>query len=280
MPCGNERPSPTARGSGSRVGPSRSRTTRSRALGAGAAASRWAPGHGYERARLLNPGLVYCSVSGFGAGAGAALPGYDRLVQAVGGLMSVTGPAPGEPVRTGVALVDVLTGLHAAVGVLAALREREATGEGQHVEVHLLTSLLSGMVNQPAGYTLAGAVPGILGNRHPSIAPYEVFEAAGRPLVVAVGNDRQFAAPRPPPAPARGAHRRAHRLAGLLTGAETAATPLSARIRPVRKPSARRRPVRIPSARVPLARAPMTGGRPRPGTARRGFYRPGSSKIP
>lgn len=151
-------------------------------------------GLGYERAHALNPGLVYCSVSGFGPGPGAALPGYDLLVQAVGGLMSVTGPGPGEPVKTGVALVDVLTGLHAAVGVLAALRERETTGEGQHVEVNLLTSLLSSMVNQAAGYTLAGAVPGILGNRHPSIAPYEVFEAADRQLVVAVGNDRQFAA--------------------------------------------------------------------------------------
>ncbi|MFJ3791143.1 CaiB/BaiF CoA transferase family protein [Kitasatospora sp. NPDC090091] len=151
-------------------------------------------GLGHRDALALNPRLVYCSVTGFGAGAGAALPGYDLLVQAVGGLMSVTGAAPGEPVKTGVAVVDVLTGLHAAVGVLAALRERDATGKGQVVEVDLLSTLLSSMVNQSAGYTLAGAVPGILGNRHPSIAPYEVFPAADRPLVVAVGNDRQFAA--------------------------------------------------------------------------------------
>nr|WP_241003122.1 CoA transferase [Streptomyces sp. CB01881] len=150
-------------------------------------------GLGHQEARALNPRLVYCSVTGFGPGAGAALPGYDLLVQAVGGLMSVTGPAPGEPVKTGVALVDVLTGLHAAVGVLAALRERDATGEGQLVEVNLLSTLLSSLVNQSAGYTLAGVVPGILGNRHPSIAPYEVFTAADRPLVIAVGNDRQFA---------------------------------------------------------------------------------------
>ena len=148
----------------------------------------------YEGARELNPGLVYCSVTGFGAGEGAALPGYDLLVQAVGGLMSVTGPGPGQPVKTGVALVDVLTGLHAAVGVLAALRHREATGEGQRVEVNLLSTLLSSMVNQSAGYTAAGVVPGILGNRHPSIAPYEVFDASDRPFVLAVGNDRQFAA--------------------------------------------------------------------------------------
>ncbi|MGW3950456.1 CaiB/BaiF CoA transferase family protein [Streptomyces sp. NPDC004752] len=151
-------------------------------------------GLGYEAAREANPGLVYCSVTGFGTGEGAQLPGYDLLVQAVGGLMSVTGPAPGQPVKTGVALVDVLTGLHAAVGVLAALRHREATGVGQHVQVSLLSCLLSSMVNQSGGYVLAGAVPGILGNRHPSIAPYEVFQTKDRPLVIAVGNDRQFAA--------------------------------------------------------------------------------------
>jgi crotonobetainyl-CoA:carnitine CoA-transferase CaiB-like acyl-CoA transferase len=147
----------------------------------------------YDSARAINPGLVYCSVTGFGSGAGAALPGYDLLIQAVGGLMSVTGPGPGQPVKTGVALVDVLTGLHAAVGVLAALRHREATGEGQHVEVNLLSCLLSSLVNQAGGYTLAGQVPGILGNRHPSIAPYEVFDTADRAMALAVGNDRQFA---------------------------------------------------------------------------------------
>ena len=148
----------------------------------------------YDAARALNPDIVYCSVTGFGSGGGASLPGYDLLVQAVGGLMSVTGPGPGQPVKTGVALVDVLTGLHAAVGILAALRHREATGEGQRVEVNLLSTLLSSMVNQSAGFTAAGVVPGILGNRHPSIAPYEVFEASDRPFVLAVGNDRQFAA--------------------------------------------------------------------------------------
>ncbi|MCM2423707.1 CoA transferase [Streptomyces sp. RKAG293] len=151
-------------------------------------------GLSYEQARAVNPGVVYCSVTGFGSGEGAALPGYDLLLQAVGGLMSVTGPEPGEPVKTGVAVVDVLTGLHAAIGVLAALRHRDATGEGQHVEVNLLSSLLSSLVNQAGGFTLAGAVPGIMGNRHPSIAPYEVYPAADRPMVIAVGNDRQFAA--------------------------------------------------------------------------------------
>ncbi|GAB3493435.1 CaiB/BaiF CoA transferase family protein [Amycolatopsis cihanbeyliensis] len=148
----------------------------------------------YARVREANPGVVYCSVTGFGADAGADLPGYDLLAQAVGGLMSVTGPAPGEPVKVGVALVDVLTGLHATVGVLAALRHRERTGEGQLVELNLLGTLLSSMVNQSAAYTHTGVAPGIMGNRHPSIAPYAVFPAADRPLVVAVGNDRQFAA--------------------------------------------------------------------------------------
>jgi len=151
-------------------------------------------GLSYDEVAAINPRLVYCSITGFGSGKGAALPGYDLLVQAVGGLMSITGPAPDQPVKVGVALVDVLTGLHAAVGVLAALRARESSGRGQLVEVNLLSTLLSSLVNQGAGYTAAGVVPGILGNRHPSIAPYEVFPTMDRPLVVAVGNDRQFAA--------------------------------------------------------------------------------------
>ncbi|RDI69102.1 CaiB/BaiF CoA transferase family protein [Nocardia pseudobrasiliensis] len=151
-------------------------------------------GLSYERVRAGNPGVVYCSISAFGAAEGAALPGYDLLLQAVGGLMSITGSRPDEPTKVGVALVDVLAGLHASVGILAALRYREATGRGQHVEVNLLSSLLSGMVNQSAGYTMAGVVPGIMGNRHPSIVPYEVFDTADRPLALAVGTDAQFAA--------------------------------------------------------------------------------------
>jgi crotonobetainyl-CoA:carnitine CoA-transferase CaiB-like acyl-CoA transferase len=151
-------------------------------------------GLGYEAVRTANPGVVYASITGFGRGAGADLPGYDLLVQAVGGLMSVTGPAPGEPTKVGVALVDVVTGLHAAVAVLAALRHRERTGQGQRVEVNLLSSLLSALVNQTSGYVVAGTVPGIIGNRHPSIAPYQVLPTADRSIVVAVGNDRQFRA--------------------------------------------------------------------------------------
>ncbi|MER6097980.1 CoA transferase [Streptomyces sp. NPDC001728] len=149
-------------------------------------------GLGYEDVRAGNPGLVYCSVTGFGAAEGARLPGYDLLVQAMGGLMSVTGEPNGQGMKAGVALVDVITGLHAGLGVLAALRHRERTGEGQRVEVSLLSSLLSALTNQAAAHLGAGVVPSAMGNRHPSIAPYEVFEALDRPLVLAVGNDRQF----------------------------------------------------------------------------------------
>jgi crotonobetainyl-CoA:carnitine CoA-transferase CaiB-like acyl-CoA transferase len=151
-------------------------------------------GLGPRELRARHPELVYCSISGFGSGPGAAIPGYDLLVQAVGGLMSVTGDAAGEPVKAGVALVDVITGLHASLGILAALRHRDATGEGQHVEVNLLSSLLSAMVNQASAFAVAGVVPGRMGNAHPSIAPYETFPAADRPIAIAVGNDRQFAA--------------------------------------------------------------------------------------
>jgi crotonobetainyl-CoA:carnitine CoA-transferase CaiB-like acyl-CoA transferase len=151
-------------------------------------------GLGARELRARHPALIYCSISGFGSGAGAAIPGYDLLVQAVGGLMSVTGDAAGEPVQAGVALVDVITGLHASLGILAALRHRDATGEGQCVEVNLLGSLLSAMVNQASAFAVAGVVPGRMGNAHPSIAPYETFPAADRPIALAVGNDRQFAA--------------------------------------------------------------------------------------
>lgn len=153
-----------------------------------------AMGLGYDELAAEHPGLIYCSISGFGSGEGAALPGYDLLVQAMGGLMSVTGPGPGEPTKVGVALVDVITGLHASVGILSALHHRDETGVGQHVEVNLLSSLLSALVNQSSAYVAGGVVPGILGNAHPSIAPYEVYITADRPLVIAVGNDGQFAA--------------------------------------------------------------------------------------
>jgi crotonobetainyl-CoA:carnitine CoA-transferase CaiB-like acyl-CoA transferase len=150
-------------------------------------------GLGYERLSAANPGLVYCSVTGFGSGeAGAALPGYDLLVQALGGLMSVTGEPSGPPLKVGVALVDVVAGLFAAVGILAALEHRHRSGRGQLVEVDLLSSLLAALVNQASGYTVAGAVPRRIGNSHPSIAPYELLATGAGDLVLAVGNDRQF----------------------------------------------------------------------------------------
>jgi crotonobetainyl-CoA:carnitine CoA-transferase CaiB-like acyl-CoA transferase len=152
-------------------------------------------GLGWAQLSAANPGLVYCSVTGFGAGeVGATMPGYDLLIQALGGLMSITGPADGEPSKVGVALVDVLAGLFAAVGILAALRHRDATGAGQRVEVDLYSALLAALVNQGSAYTVAGVVPGRMGNRHPSIALYELFKTGAGELVVAVGNDRQFAA--------------------------------------------------------------------------------------
>jgi crotonobetainyl-CoA:carnitine CoA-transferase CaiB-like acyl-CoA transferase len=150
-------------------------------------------GLGYDRLIAEQPGLVYCSITGFGAGEGARLPGYDLLVQALGGLMSITGSPRGEPQKVGVALVDVLAGLFASVGILAALRHRDATGEGQRIEVDLLSSLLAALVNQASGFTLAGVVPGRMGNAHPSIAPYELYPTAEGELVLAIGNERQFA---------------------------------------------------------------------------------------
>ncbi len=151
-------------------------------------------GLGYEQLSAEHDGLIYCSITGFGSGAGAMLPGYDLLVQAVGGLMSITGEADGDPQKVGVALVDVISGLFAAVGILAAVRHRERTGEGQLIEVNLLHSLLAALANQASGYTIAGAVPGRMGNAHPSISPYELYRAADGELALAVGNDRQFGA--------------------------------------------------------------------------------------
>jgi crotonobetainyl-CoA:carnitine CoA-transferase CaiB-like acyl-CoA transferase len=147
-----------------------------------------------ETLRAENPRLIYCSITGFGSGSGGAeLPGYDLLIQALGGLMSITGDPEGEPMKVGVAMVDILAGLFASVGILAALRHREASGEGQVVEVDLFSSLLAALANQASAYSLAGVVAGRMGNRHPSISPYELLSTGDGDLVLAVGNDRQFA---------------------------------------------------------------------------------------
>jgi crotonobetainyl-CoA:carnitine CoA-transferase CaiB-like acyl-CoA transferase len=151
-------------------------------------------GLGWEAMHALSPGLVYCSITGFGDGEGARLPGYDLLVQALGGLMAITGARDGEPQKVGVALVDVLTGLFACTGILAALRHRDATGDGQLVSVDLFSCLLASLVNQGSAYTVAGVVPPRMGNAHPSISPYELYPTGAGELVLAVGNDRQFAA--------------------------------------------------------------------------------------
>jgi crotonobetainyl-CoA:carnitine CoA-transferase CaiB-like acyl-CoA transferase len=151
-------------------------------------------GLGYDALAGNNPGLVYCSITGFGTDAGAGLPGYDLLIQALGGLMSITGAPDGEPQKVGVALVDVICGLFAAVGILAAVRHRDRTGQGQRVQLDLLSCLLAALVNQGAAYTLAGEVAGRMGNSHPSVAPYEVLRAADADLVLAVGTDGQFRA--------------------------------------------------------------------------------------
>lgn len=149
-------------------------------------------GLGYETARSINPGIVYLSISGFGTGKGASLPGYDLVVQAVSGLMSLTGEPDGPPYRAGIAMFDVMTGLHGAIGILAALHQRQATGKGQHIDVNLLSSALSGLVNHSGAYTSAGVVPARMGNAHPSIYPYQPMPTKDRDVIIAAGNDRQF----------------------------------------------------------------------------------------
>ena len=150
-------------------------------------------GLGFDDVRADNPEIVYCSVTGYGSGGGAALPGYDFIVQAVGGLMSITGEADSEPVKVGVAVVDVMTAKDAVIGILAALRARDLTGRGQRVEVNLLSSLLGSLANQASGFLATGSSPTRMGNQHPSIAPYETLRCRDGMLAVACGNDAQFA---------------------------------------------------------------------------------------
>ena len=150
-------------------------------------------GLGYEAVSAENPGVVYCELSGFGEAAGRELPGYDPLVQALGGLMSITGP-PGAPSKAGVALVDVIAGLYGTTAVLAALHERASSGRGQRVTANLLHVTLASLVNQATGWLGAGAEPTGLGNVHPSIEPFATFRAADGELMICAGNDRQFAA--------------------------------------------------------------------------------------
>jgi len=147
----------------------------------------------YDAVAAANPAVVYASISGFGSGPrGAQLPGYDLIVQAISGLMSVTGDPDGEPYRAGVAVFDVISGLHTTIGILAALNHRQQTGRGQHVETSLLASAMSGLVNQTGAYVAGGVVPFRMGNSHPSLFPYEPLPCADGELIVTAGNDVQF----------------------------------------------------------------------------------------
>ena len=147
----------------------------------------------YDSVARANPGVVYASISGFGSGPGGRdLPGYDLIVQAISGLMSLTGDPEGPPYRAGISVFDVMAGLHATIGVLAALNARHETGRGQHVEVNLLSSALSGLVNQSSAFVAGGVVPNRMGNSHPSLFPYEPLPCADRDLIITAGNNTQF----------------------------------------------------------------------------------------
>ncbi len=148
----------------------------------------------YPSLKAVNPRLVYCSITGFGhSGPRAHQPGYDLMVQGMSGLMSITGPAEGEPQKVGVALVDVMTGLHACIAVLAALNQRHETGRGQFIDMALLDVAVSTLANIGLNQRVTGVAPKRMGNAHPSVVPYQVFETADGHMIVAVGNDSQFA---------------------------------------------------------------------------------------
>ncbi len=155
-------------------------------------------GLGYEDLRAVNPGLIYCSITGFGqTGPYADRAGYDFLIQAMGGLMSITGERDdlpgGGPQKVGVAVTDVLTGLYTAIAALAALRERERTGKGKHVDMALFDVAVASTANQAMNYLATGKAPARMGNAHPNVVPYQSFKTADHYVVVAVGNDSQFA---------------------------------------------------------------------------------------
>ena len=151
-------------------------------------------GLGYEQLAAENPRIVYCSITGFGqSGPYRGRAGYDLLIQGMGGLMSITGEADGEPVKVGVAVTDVLTGMYAATAVLAALVHRDRSGRGQHIDLALLDVQIAMLANQAQSYLVTGRAPGRLGNAHPSIVPYQAFATSDGHIVLAIGNDGQFA---------------------------------------------------------------------------------------
>ncbi|MQA11750.1 MAG: CoA transferase [Pseudonocardiaceae bacterium] len=146
----------------------------------------------YETVSERNATIIYASISGFGTAEGASLPGYDLLVQAASGLMSLTGDQDGPGYRAGISVFDVMTGMHAAIGILSALHHRDSTGAGQHIEVNLLSSALSALVNHTSAYVAGNTVPSRMGNAHPSLFPYEPLPTADRDLIIIAGNDGQF----------------------------------------------------------------------------------------
>jgi crotonobetainyl-CoA:carnitine CoA-transferase CaiB-like acyl-CoA transferase len=146
----------------------------------------------YETLRRDNPRLVYCSIEAFREDTQTSRPGYDIIMQAICGLMSITGLRDGQPVKVGVALLDVVAGLYAAVGILAALRARVQTGQGSRLTVSLFDTAVAAMVNQAANYLLGGVLPGPMGTEHPNIVPYQMFHASDRPFILAAANDRLF----------------------------------------------------------------------------------------
>jgi crotonobetainyl-CoA:carnitine CoA-transferase CaiB-like acyl-CoA transferase len=150
-------------------------------------------GLSYEQLQADFPRLVYCSITGFGqTGPYAGRAGYDYLAQGMGGIMSITGEPDGEPMKIGVGIADVMCGMYAVVAILAALRHRDATGEGQRIDVALLDTQVAWLVNEGMNYLLSGRVPRRLGNEHPNIVPYKVFESRDGYVILAVGNDGQF----------------------------------------------------------------------------------------
>ncbi|MXY93116.1 MAG: CoA transferase [Caldilineaceae bacterium SB0670_bin_27] len=155
-------------------------------------------GLSYERLRTDNPGLIYCAITGYGqTGPDRALPGYDTVIQAQGGIMSITGPTSegtdGEPFKVGVAIVDITAGLQAAVAIMAAVQHRDRTGEGQYIDIGLYDTQLSWLANVASGYLLSGDPPRRYGNAHGTVVPYQTFATADGHLMLAVGNDSQFA---------------------------------------------------------------------------------------
>ena len=150
-------------------------------------------GLGHEALCAAHPGLVYCSVSGFGqTGPNRDKPGYDLMAQGYGGIMSLTGAADGAPMKVGVGVADVMCGMYATIGILAALRHRDRTGEGQHIDIALVDSQMAWLINEGTNYLCSGALPLRRGNAHPNIVPYEVFAVSDGHVIIAVGNDGQF----------------------------------------------------------------------------------------